>query len=284
MSGKTSADQRSAIEKAIDVLNAFGDNAYTGIGVTELAKRSSLPKSTTFRILATLEAKGVVERVGKMYRLGKMLKEIGINEESELHSLLRDVLTPFLADLYSRTKQTVHLAVLDGTDVVYLNKLYGHLHVRSPSRIGGRVPAYCSAVGKVLLAHNSEAISQVLAHPLRAWTPNTITTPEALQAELARVRTENLAYDRAEILRGLNCIAAPILDRNRNPIAALSVSGPVGKFIPDAHATMLRQVCFEATRALAAALNARDKARLNQPNMGSSAPRNTEQTSSHSTH
>lgn len=277
MSNRTNSDQRSAIEKAMDILNAFGDNAYTGLGVTELSKRSSLPKSTTFRILATLENKGAVERVGKMYRLGKMLQEIGHTEESELHGLLRDVLTPFLADLYSRTKQTVHLAVLDGTDVVYLNKLYGHMHVRSPSRIGGRVPAYCSAVGKVLLAHNREAIAEVLANPLRAWTPNTITDPDALLAELDRVRTENLAYDRAEILRGLNCVGAPILDRNRNPIAALSVSGPVGKFIPEAHATMVRQVCFEATRALSGVLNARDKARLKQQTRESSNHRNSRQ-------
>lgn len=258
------SDKRSAIDKAMDVLNSFGANAYTGLGVTEIARRTNLPKSTTFRILASLQANGAVERVGEMHRLGKMIQELGQNEESDKHELLRDVLTPFLADLYARTKQTVHLAVLDDTDVVYLNKLYRYMHVRSPSRIGGRVPAYCTAVGKVLLAHNSEATTKVLSEPLRAWTPNTIVDSAKFRAELEQVRTENLAYDRAEVLRGLNCVAAPILDRSRRPVAALSVSGPVGKFIPQAHATMLRQVCFEATRSLAAALNARDKEKAAQ--------------------
>ncbi len=260
------SDKRSAIDKAMDILNSFGKNAYTGIGVTEISRRTNLPKSTTFRILASLQANGAVERVGEMYRLGKMIQELGQTDDSEQQRLLRDVLTPFLADLYSRTKQTVHLAILDETDVVYLNKLYGHMHVRSPSRIGGRVPAYCTAVGKVLLAHNSEATAKVLEEPLRAWTPNTITDPEKFRAELAKVREENLAFDRAEVLRGLNCVAAPILDRHRRPIAALSVSGPVGRFDPKSHATMLRKVCFEATRTLAAALNARDRELKNQVN------------------
>lgn len=258
MSSET-PDKRSAIDKAMDVLNAFGDQAYTGIGVTEIARRTGLPKSTAFRVLASLQSNGAVERVGDHYRLGKMIQDLANTDESDFQQTLRDVLTPFLADLYSRTKQTVHLAVLDGKDVVYLNKLYGHMHVRSPSRIGGRVPAYCTAVGKVLLAHDSQAIEEVLTQPLRAWTPNTIVDPESFRAELAQVRAENLAYDRAEILRTLNCVAAPILDRNRRPVAALSVSGPVGRFIPQNHATMLRQVCFEATRALAATMNAQER-------------------------
>lgn len=255
---KTS-DKRSAIDKAMDVLKSFEANAYTGLGVTEIARRTNLPKSTAFRVLASLQENGAIERVGEMYRLGKMVQELGQTDDADKHELIRDVLTPFLADLYTRTKQTVHLAVLDGTDVVYLNKLYGYSHVRSPSRIGGRVPAYCTAVGKVLLAHNQETTLKVLSEPLRAWTPNTITDPQKFRTELEIVRRENLAYDRAEILRGLNCVAAPILDRNRRPIAALSVSGPVGKFDPKAHASMLRQVCFEATRALAITLTTKEK-------------------------
>ena len=250
-------DKRSAVDKAMSILNSFGKDAYRGVGVTELARRANLPKSTTFRILASLQENGAIERVGESYRLGKMIQELGVTEESEMQGLMRDVLTPFLADLYARTKQTVHLAVLDDTDVVYLNKLFGHMHVRAPSRIGGRVPAYCTAVGKVLLSHNAEATAKVLAEPLRAWTPSTITSPDDLRAELQHVRETNIAYDRGEIFRGLNCVAAPILDRNRRPIASLSVSGPIGKFNPEAYAPMLRQVCFDATRALGAALSAK---------------------------
>src|SRR5699024_9524246 len=150
------------------LLNAFGDDSMTGVGVSELARRADMPKSTACRLLASLQDSGAVERAGSAYRLGPMIRSLGEPPESELHGRLRAVLTPFLATLFELTRQTVHLAVLDGTDVVYLNKLYGHLAVRSPSRIGGRVPAYCTGVGKVLLAFEPELTQQVLSEPLAA--------------------------------------------------------------------------------------------------------------------
>ncbi|WP_237234527.1 IclR family transcriptional regulator [Rothia nasisuis] len=257
MPDSPSVPKLSAIDKAVLVLTSFEAERHTGLGVTELAHRSGLPKSTTFRVLTSLSNNGVVERVGERYRLGKVIQELAHHEETHVQELIRDVLTPYLADLFSRTKQTVHLAVLDDTQVVYLNKLYGHMPARSPSRIGGRVPAYCTAVGKVLLAHNPEAVTKILESPLQPWTPSTITDPVLFRKELEQVRQQNIAYDRGEILRTLNCVAAPIYDTNRRPVAALSISGPIGRFTPEHYATLLRQVCFEATRALGAALNAR---------------------------
>jgi IclR family transcriptional regulator, KDG regulon repressor len=244
-------DKRTSIDKAMSLLNAFQDDALIGVGLSELARRASLPKSTAFRLLGMLQRNEAIERAGNDYRLGPMLQGLSVTRDSALHARMRDVLTPYLADLYGLTKQTVHLAVLRGTDVIYLNKLYGHLPVRSPSRIGGRAPAYCTAVGKVLLAHNLETAEKVLALGLPRWTPATITDPETLMTELARIRQTNLAYDREEILRGLTCIAAPILAPNGRAVAALSVSGPVSRFSPDAQAGILRKVCFEASRATA---------------------------------
>lgn len=244
---------RSAVSKALALLQAFGDEAYVGVGVSELARRADLSKSTAFRLLGVLQEDGAVERAGSRYRLGRMIQDLGESHQSDPHARLRDALTPFLAELYTLTRQTVHLAVLAGTDVVYLNKLYGHLQVRSPSRIGGRAPSYCTGVGKALLAFAPDIAERVLAEELFAWTPHTITDPQRLRAELARIRQETVGYDREEILVGLNCVAAPVMGPRNRPIAALSVSGPTGRFSPEAHATTLRQACYAAGRAVSAA-------------------------------
>ncbi|PRB66778.1 IclR family transcriptional regulator [Arthrobacter sp. MYb213] len=246
-------DDRAAVDKAMALLSAFGNDALTGAGVSELARRADMSKSTAFRVLAMLQRSGAVERAGNAYRLGKLINNLGASHESASHGRIRDALTPYLADLYEMSRQTVHLAVLVGTDVVYLNKLYGHLQVRSPSRIGGRAPAYCTAVGKMLLSYDPDATEQVLRSELSAWTPATITDPDAFRAELAKVRETNIAFDREEILVGLNCIAAPVMGANGRPVAAMSVSGPAGKFAPDSQANVLRKVCYAASRAVAAA-------------------------------
>ncbi|WP_284987908.1 MULTISPECIES: IclR family transcriptional regulator [unclassified Arthrobacter] len=249
----TARDDRAAVDKAMALLSVFGNDALTGVGVSELARRSDMSKSTAFRVLAMLQRSGAVERAGNAYRLGKLIHALGASNETAAHGRIRDALTPYLADLYEMSRQTVHLAVLVGTDVVYLNKLYGHLQVRSPSRIGGRAPAYCTAVGKVLLSHNPDATEQVLGSEMAAWTPATITDPDAFRAELATIRKANLAFDREEILTGLNCIAAPIMGSDGRPVAAMSVSGPAGKFAPESQASALRKVCYAAGRAVAAA-------------------------------
>jgi IclR family KDG regulon transcriptional repressor len=246
-------DDRAAVEKAMALLSAFGGDGFTGVGVSELARRADMSKSTAFRLLGMLQRSGAVERAGNAYRLGRLIHDLGAGNETVAHGRMRDALTPYLADLYEVSRQTVHLAVLVGTDVVYLNKLYGHLQVRSPSRIGGQAPAYCTAVGKVLLAFDPEATERVLNTELAAWTPSTITDPDAVRAELAQVRETNLAYDREEILVGLNCIAAPIMGFNGRPVAAMSVSGPAGKFVPASQANALRKICYAAGRAVAAA-------------------------------
>ena len=246
-------DTRSAVDKAMALLAAFGDDSILGVGVSELARRSDLSKSTAFRLLGMLQRSGAVERAGNSYRLGPLIQQLSSTQEFTQQNALRDTLTPFLADLYELTGQTVHLGTLHGTDVVYLNKLYGHLQVRSPSRIGGRAPAYCTGVGKMLLAYDADAADKVMNSELHAWTPHTLTTPEALQEELSQIRSKSLAFDREEILVGLTCIAGPVMGPDGRPIAAFSISGPVGKFVPEDQANILRKVCYAASRAVAAA-------------------------------
>lgn len=243
-------DPRTAVDKAMSLLSAFGDEANVGVGLSVLARRAGLSKSTAFRLLATLQSNGAVERAGSAYRLGSMVQNLGQTSETEYQGWIRDALTPYLTGLYEHTRQTVHLAVLDGTDVVYLNKLYGHLAVKSPSRIGGRVPAYCTAVGKMLLTQDPAAVEESIKSGLRSWTPQTITDPDAFRAEISEVKRRGLAYDREEVTPGLCCVSAPVFDRQKKVVAALSISGAAGKFSPQNVEDVLRKVCFEASRAV----------------------------------
>lgn len=242
-------DDRASVDKALSLLIAFRAQTQTGIGVSELARRSGMSKSTAHRILGMLERNRAVERAGTAYRLGPVFAEIGVRVDSPIHDALRDLLTPFLADLYQATHQTVHLAALHGTDVVYLNKLNGHRSVRSPSRIGGRIPAYCTAVGKVLLAHDAGAMDVALSGPLSPWTEKTIVDPEQLARELEAIRESGLAVDRGELLADLHCIAGPVMGPRGRPVAAFSVSCSAGTD-PTAYAVELRRLCYAASRTL----------------------------------
>lgn len=250
-------DSRTAVDKALALLRAFGDEAGTGVGVSELARRTDLSKSTAFRLLGILERNGAVERAGSNYRLGPMIHDLPSPETAPDIDMLRDVLTPFLSILYEQSRQTVHLAVLQGADVVYLNKLHGFHRVPSPSRIGGRVPAYCTGIGKAMLAYDPLLIDQVTSRELVPVTPHTITDPDKLRRQLARVKEQGIAFDFEEVRRGLNCVAAPVMSPTHTPVAALSISGPVGKFDPRRWATPLRQISFEASKVYAAQMRAR---------------------------
>lgn len=217
-------DERATIDKAVSLLVSFGDQASSGVGGSELARRTGLSKTTAFRVLGMLERNGVVERVGQQYRLGQRLHELGSHVYSPEHDQIRDALTPFVTELYERTHQTVHLAALYGTDVVYLAKLYGLRQVPTPSRIGGRVPAHGTAVGKALLAHDPSALKAAVDSGLSAITRVTVTDPDLLEQRLAEVRSRGVAYDIEEVRNGLFCVAMPILTRTGRPLAALSVS------------------------------------------------------------
>ena len=242
-------DERAAIDKAFSLLVAFGDHTSSGLGVSELARRAKLSKSTAFRILGILERNGIVERVGTNYRLGPRLNDLGRAVYSPRNDRLRDLLLPYLTELFGATRNTVHLAVLHGDDVVYLAKLYGHRTVVAPSRIGGRLPANCTAVGKALLAYDPEAAAAAMATPLAHLTPRSIADPATLAAELARIRREGVAWDQEESRMGVHCVAAPVLSRTGRPIAALSVSAPLSTDLGPL-TKPLRRVCAAAAQAL----------------------------------
>ena len=218
----------SPVDRAFDVLRATA--AGTGLTLSEIARETGLAKSTTLRLLGALERNDAVTRIGQRYRLGPLVHELDPIPTSPEYERIRRVLTPFLAHLFEATRATVHLATLHGDEVVYLNKLHGPRPIPSPSRIGGGLPAYCTGVGKAMLAFDDQAADRVARGPLVAWTDTTLTSADALAVELAEIRRRRRALDRAELTPGLFCVAAPVFDDDERggggtrAVAALSAS------------------------------------------------------------
>lgn len=209
------------LTRAVDVLSAFTRGPGSTLSLAEVARRTGLPKPTVHRLLAALDGHGLVERTERGYQLGMKLFELG--EHVPRKQKLREAALPFLQDLLEVSHGTVHLAVLDGTDVVYLERIRGHRVAKAASRVGGRQPAYCTGVGKALLAFDAEAAVRVLAMPLTPRTPYTITDHQRLAEELAAIRAQGIAFDREENALGIACAAAPILLDGR-PVGAVSVT------------------------------------------------------------
>ncbi|KND33582.1 IclR family transcriptional regulator [Streptomyces acidiscabies] len=244
-------DQQTAVDKALVLLKSLAEEDGD-IGVSELARRARLTKSTAFRLLGILQRNELVERVGSNYRLGTQLYDMGNRVYGPTPQLLQERLLPYLADLYELTHETVHLAVLRGTEIVYVNKIHGHRVTRSPSRIGARLPAYCTGVGKALLAFDHDAAEAAVAAGLPAHTEYTLTDPDLLRADLGRIRRDGIAYDRQEVALGLTCVAVPIMGPGGRPVAALSVAGADHRFDPARYAPALRRVAYAAARVLGA--------------------------------
>lgn len=255
VAGAAGEDRRTAVDKAVVLLKSIAEYD-TEIGVSELARYTRLSKSTTFRLLGILERNGLVERVGGGYRLSARLSDIGTRVYGPAPGTLRERLLPHLVDLYEMTRETVHLAVLHRTEVMYVYKLHGHRAARAPSEIGCRLPAHSTGIGKALLAFDHDAAELILKEPLAAYTPYTIRTPEALRRELRQAAENGVAFDRQETVIGLSCVATPIMGAGGRPIAALSVAAADHTFDPGRIAPALRRVAHQASRTLSTATRA----------------------------
>lgn len=230
-------DHSTVLGKIMAVLESFSIDD-TALSLAEIGRRARIPKGTLHRVLSDMVAVRLLDRTEAGYRLGGYLFELGMRASIE-RSLL-EVAIPFLEELNARIHETVHLGVLDGTDVVYLTKIGGRGQARAPSRIGGRMPVHCTAIGKVLLAHADAALrDQVLTGPLRRYTPRTMILPGPLRSQLDRIATEGVGYEFEESTSGLVCVAAPVRDADK-VVAAISVAGPSHRFHPDAHAASVR--------------------------------------------
>ncbi|MET7393766.1 IclR family transcriptional regulator [Dactylosporangium sp. NPDC005572] len=222
----------SSVGKSLQILNSFRGSGVL-LGVSQIAERAEVSKSTAHRLLAVLVEHGFVEKRDGRYMLGRSVFELGNLIADTRPRSLRENAIPFMVDLYKATDATVHLAVLDGSDVLYIEKIYGHATIPLPSRVGGRVPALCTALGKALLAHATPTDQDsVLSSPVPRLTPYTIVDTHILQSHFEHVHTHGYAVDQAGSSIAAQCFAAPILDSRPSAVAAISITFPVTSTVP----------------------------------------------------
>ncbi|MGW5113170.1 IclR family transcriptional regulator [Nocardia sp. NPDC004123] len=232
-------DSSTSVAKALALLSSFTPHHLT-MGVTEIARRANLPKSTAHRLLSVLVEWEMITKRGTEYSPGGRLTELAALSAQPDTQDLRRVALPYLLDLYEMTHETVNLCVLVGDDVLYVEKIHGHNCVNSPALVGVRLPAANTAVGKALLAFSETVVVDRAARNLRPATSSSISSPAQLARELAAIRRTGIAYDRQETRPGLSCIAAPVRSWSGTVVAAVSISGSVQRFQPATAAPAIR--------------------------------------------
>ena len=232
------AELDTVLGKAVAILHSFTAEDRV-LPLAELVRRTGLSKATVHRVAGGLVDHRLLDKTEHGYRLSGGLFELGLRASTE--RTLLEIAMPFLQDLYERTHETVHLGVREGAEVVYIAKIGGHRQARSPSRTGGRMPMHCTAIGKSLLATaDREVQREVLAGELERRTPHTIVAPGVLQKQLRKILEAGVAYENEESASGLLCVAAPVFQIDGRSIAAISISGPVGRFRPQVHEAAVR--------------------------------------------
>ena len=238
----------SSVANSLRLIKAFSEDQYE-IGISDLAKRLGLAKSTVHRLASTLLDQGMLEQNagdGK-YRLGLALFELGTLVRRKMDFTMEA--RPYLRTLMEKTGETVHLAILDHDSVLYIITHESKQALRMGSKVGTRAPVHSTAVGKALLAFQpEEEIARIIARGLPASAPNTVVDGRSLQRELELVRTRSYAVDDEESEVGLRSIAAPIRNDSGNVIAAISIAGPVHR--------MTRKTLLGWVRELVAAADA----------------------------
>lgn len=215
-----------SVAHAFDLLEEFrGD--VDELGVTELSNRLKLHKNNVFRLLATLESRGYIEqnKMTEKYRLGLKSLELGQNFLKQM-GLLRQA-RPVLKEIVDACNETAYVSVIRDRQVVYLDVIESNQTVRVVSRVGHRLPLYCTAVGKAQIAFDStDEIERALPKELLPHTPNTVTEKKRLLDHLKEVAHKGYAVDNEEFDEGVKCIGVPIRDYTRRVVGALSISAP----------------------------------------------------------
>jgi IclR family transcriptional regulator, KDG regulon repressor len=215
------------IDRAAQILDCFGFE-HQELSVSEIGAKTNLHRSTAHRILMALEYNDLIQQNpenGK-YRLGIKLFRLGHQAVSHLN--LREICRPFLTRIMTETKETVHLAVLDEDQVLYLDKVEGPHALRMPSRVGRRIPTYCTSLGKAMLSClDDQQVKNIFRNQvLRPYTANTLKTASQLLYDLRMIRKRGYSIDNEEIEIGLRCVGAPIKDYTGAMVGAISAAAP----------------------------------------------------------
>jgi IclR family transcriptional regulator, acetate operon repressor len=219
-----------AVERALDVLQCFNSQTPE-LTMSQISERIRINKSTVHRLLLTLERNRFVEREPStgMYRPGLRLLQMA-SLALEQNSLRR-IAAPFLQNLCNAYRENVNLALLDGADVVYVDVIEGSQRVKLAAVLGQRLPAFCTASGKALLAFLPEdRVRHILERGMPSYTAATITSFENFFEEAGRIRTRGFAISEQEFEEGINAIAAPVCNE---PVASISIAGPAYRLTPE---------------------------------------------------
>lgn len=232
MAGNTSVPGASVVSRALAILYAF-DERHRRLSLSELARRADLPLPTTYRLVSDLVAGGaLVRRSSGAYVVGRRLWDVGLLAPVETE--LRKVAAPFLNDIHAATRATVHLAVPDGTQVLYLERLSGRVSVPVVSAVGSRLPMHSTGVGKVLLAHAPDDVVKEVLGRLTRLTPYTITQPARMQQQLERIRRDGYATTVEEMTLGACSAAVPVrLGGSAESTHAGPVVAAIGIVVPN---------------------------------------------------
>jgi DNA-binding IclR family transcriptional regulator len=223
----------SQLERSLDILELLARSGSPQ-GLTEIVESVGGPKATIHRLVKTLQARGYVSQDPRSsrYSAGVRCFELGSLWAQNLD--LRAVAAPHLAALNEDTEETVHLAVYEGGDVIYVDKIESRLPVVAKSYVGRRCPATCVATGRALLAFQPhDEIEAVLGSPLPAYTTESITEPAKLASLLEQVRRDGFGVNHSSYREGVGGVAAPIRDHTGRVIASVGVCLPEHRFGPE---------------------------------------------------
>jgi IclR family acetate operon transcriptional repressor len=241
-------DAVSVLDRVTAVFDAFGEQDE-GLGISELARRANLPKSTVSRIAADLVGQQFLDRDGDKLYLGVRLFELGQTVDQPRR--LRHAAIPVMTELRDVTGLTVNLAVLAGSDVVIIAIVRSEPGAKSPARVGGRLPAHATALGKALLAFAPHAaVAGIVDGALERRTPRTICDATDLRRELSDIRLNGYSVEREECEAGRSCVGSVILGHGSEPLAALSVTSASPEFAADRVAPAVRAAGVTVSRRL----------------------------------
>jgi DNA-binding IclR family transcriptional regulator len=238
----------SVLGKARLIIEAFtAEDAE--LSLAELVRRTGVAKATVHRLAQELILWGLLERAGNAYRLGLRLFEIG--QRVPRQRILREAALPYMEDLLLATQETVHFAIHDGLDVLYIEKIIGHRGLTKQSRVAGRLPLFCTATGKVILAFSPNALfDEVVRHGLKPLTRNTITSVPRLRAQIDTVRQEHLATEAEETRLGYTSVAVPVFVSRSMLAGAVSITAPTCRINVGRLSTALRTAGHGISRVL----------------------------------
>jgi DNA-binding IclR family transcriptional regulator len=224
VAGNSTSPGSSVASRLLALLDAF-DIEHRRLSLSELARRADLPLATAHRLVAELADWGaLVREPSGSYVIGRRLWDIGLLAPSP--SDLQQVASPFLHDIYAATRATVHLAVREDTQVLYVDRLMGRTSVPVVSKVGSRLPMHATGVGKALLAHAPDEVREAVLADLSRVTAYTVTQPGRLLADLQHVRSKGFAQTTEEMSLGACSVAVPVRGPDQTVVAALGIVVP----------------------------------------------------------